>query len=85
MDSIHQTLDLFGKDIIRAIIEVTSYHLGRVSFDVVAKDLKDAAHCPEFEGDGASMLKILLAEYRGLFDGMIVKYDDKTRVFYGGV
>ena len=85
MDVIRQTLEFFGDDIVRALIEVTTNHGGRVGFDVVAAELKKAAHCPEFDGDGLPALKMLIKEYRGLMDGMMVDFDDDNQEFFGGL
>ena len=68
-------------DIVRAIIEVTKKHGGRARYDVVASELKDAAHCPHFDGDGISALKLFMEEYRSLMDAVDLYFDDESNHF----
>ena len=82
MDSLRQTIDWLWDDIVRGIIEVTSKHGGRASYDVVASELKSAAHCPDFKGEGKDMLDLIMKEYQSIFDGFIVHFDVEKTEFY---
>lgn len=82
MSDLRDLMEWCGTDIVRAIIEVTNEHGGRTGFDVVASGLKDAAHCPEFDGDGLSALNLFMKEYSSLMDAMDVYFDDETKEFW---
>ena len=75
-------MDYLGDDFARGIIEVTRNHGGRVGYDVVAEEIKDAAHSPEFEADGATALKLFIDEYYGLMDGMDLVFDRDENEFF---
>ena len=82
MDSLRQTIDYFGDDFVRGIIEVTRNHGGRVGYDVVAEEIKYAAHSPEFEADGATALRLFIDEYYGLMDGMDLLFSKEKNEFF---
>lgn len=81
MSAIRDVLKLSGYDVVRAIIEVANNHGGRVGFESVAAEIKNAGHCPEFDGDGPTVVKLLLDEYGGLMEGMIVYFDNDSQEF----
>ena len=75
-------MEYLGDDFVRGIIEVTRNHGGRVSYDVVAGEIKDAAHSPQFEADGDRALKLFVDEYHGLMDGFDLYFDRERNEFY---
>lgn len=84
LSTIRSTLDLFGHDFVRGIIEVVGGKGGRVAYDVVASEVTFAAHSPTFEDnvDGVVVLKLFMDEFRDLMEGMNVRFDDESNEFF---
>ena len=81
MEALRETMEYVGDDFVRGIIEVTRNHGGRVGYDVVAKEIKNAAHSPKFEADGATALKLFIDEYFEIMHGFDLFFDEKKCEF----